>query len=172
MAFTQIVVLRTGSPDSMDLSVLDPSSLSLDTFKYLLVWVDCLSFGSLVRNIHQFLNSGTNCFLETAWSRLLRTCFFISLHAVWNVSGVEWVILVMYSYSETLSQFLNQMLGVVSVRFIRHRLTDCRTVLKMGRAGEFLALTGYRLDGAEMHSCGLATHYVPLEVQFYFHLKE
>lgn len=29
-----------------------------------------------------------------------------------------------------------------------------------------MALTGYRLDGAEMYSCGLATHYVPLEVQF------
>ena len=30
-----------------------------------------------------------------------------------------------------------------------------------------MALTGYRLDGAEMYACGLATHYVPLEVQFY-----
>ena len=30
-----------------------------------------------------------------------------------------------------------------------------------GRAGQFLALTGARLDGAECHYLGLATHYVP-----------
>jgi enoyl-CoA hydratase len=30
-----------------------------------------------------------------------------------------------------------------------------------GRVGEFMALTGARLDGAECHYLGLATHYVP-----------
>ena len=30
-----------------------------------------------------------------------------------------------------------------------------------GRAGQFLALTGARLDGAECHYLGLATHYIP-----------
>src|SRR5688500_14904946 len=30
-----------------------------------------------------------------------------------------------------------------------------------GRTGQFLALTGARLDGAECHHLGLATHYVP-----------
>jgi enoyl-CoA hydratase len=32
-----------------------------------------------------------------------------------------------------------------------------------GRVGQFLALTGARLDGAECHYLGLATHYVPQE---------
>jgi hypothetical protein len=36
-------------------------------------------------------------------------------------------------------------------------------------AGEYLALTGSRLDGAEMLACGLATHFVPLEV--FTHLR-
>jgi enoyl-CoA hydratase len=30
-----------------------------------------------------------------------------------------------------------------------------------GRIGQFLALTGHRLDGAEAHALGLATHYLP-----------
>ena len=32
-----------------------------------------------------------------------------------------------------------------------------------GRVGQFLALTGARLDGAECHYLGLATHYIPAE---------
>lgn len=32
-----------------------------------------------------------------------------------------------------------------------------------GRVGQFLALTGARLDGAECHALGLATHYLPAE---------
>lgn len=32
-----------------------------------------------------------------------------------------------------------------------------------GFFGEYVGLTGYRLDGAEMLACGLATHFVPLE---------
>ncbi|CAI9103373.1 OLC1v1001838C4 [Oldenlandia corymbosa var. corymbosa] len=32
-----------------------------------------------------------------------------------------------------------------------------------GFFGEYVGLTGYRLDGAEMLVCGLATHYVPAE---------
>lgn len=32
-----------------------------------------------------------------------------------------------------------------------------------GRVGQFLALTGHRLDGAEAHALGLATHYIPSE---------
>ncbi|KAH9313016.1 hypothetical protein KI387_028051, partial [Taxus chinensis] len=32
-----------------------------------------------------------------------------------------------------------------------------------GHLGEYLALTGARVDGAEMVACGLATHYVPNE---------
>ncbi|KAG0556888.1 hypothetical protein M758_11G083500 [Ceratodon purpureus] len=32
-----------------------------------------------------------------------------------------------------------------------------------GSLGEFLSLTGHRLDGAEMYACGLATHFVPLQ---------
>jgi len=32
-----------------------------------------------------------------------------------------------------------------------------------GRVGQFMALTGARLDGAECHYLGLATHYVPAE---------
>jgi enoyl-CoA hydratase len=32
-----------------------------------------------------------------------------------------------------------------------------------GRAGQFLALTGARLDGAECHHLGLATHYIPAD---------
>lgn len=32
-----------------------------------------------------------------------------------------------------------------------------------GRVGQFLALTGARLDGAECHALGLATHYLPSE---------
>ena len=31
-------------------------------------------------------------------------------------------------------------------------------------AGEYVGLTGTRLDGAEMLACGLATHFVPSEV--------
>ena len=31
-------------------------------------------------------------------------------------------------------------------------------------AGEYLGLTGSRLDGAELLSIGLATHFVPSEV--------
>jgi enoyl-CoA hydratase/carnithine racemase len=30
--------------------------------------------------------------------------------------------------------------------------------------GEYVALAGARLDGAEMHACGLATHFVQLNV--------
>jgi enoyl-CoA hydratase len=30
-----------------------------------------------------------------------------------------------------------------------------------GRTGQYLALTGHRLDGAECHALGLATHYLP-----------
>ncbi len=30
-----------------------------------------------------------------------------------------------------------------------------------GRIGQYLALTGHRLDGAECHALGLATHYLP-----------
>jgi enoyl-CoA hydratase len=30
-----------------------------------------------------------------------------------------------------------------------------------GRIGQFIALTGHRLDGAEAHALGLATHYLP-----------
>jgi len=33
-----------------------------------------------------------------------------------------------------------------------------------GRVGHFLALTGARLDGAECHFLGLATHYIPSEM--------
>jgi enoyl-CoA hydratase len=32
-----------------------------------------------------------------------------------------------------------------------------------GRLGQFLALTGARLDGAECHFAGIATHYIPAE---------
>ncbi|KAJ0753260.1 putative 3-hydroxyisobutyryl-CoA hydrolase [Helianthus annuus] len=32
-----------------------------------------------------------------------------------------------------------------------------------GFFGEYVGLTGARLDGAEMLACGLATHFVPLE---------
>jgi enoyl-CoA hydratase len=32
-----------------------------------------------------------------------------------------------------------------------------------GRTGQFLALTGARLDGAEAHALGLATHYLPAD---------
>jgi enoyl-CoA hydratase/carnithine racemase len=32
-----------------------------------------------------------------------------------------------------------------------------------GRMGQFIALTGHRLDGAECHALGLATHYLPAE---------
>lgn len=32
-----------------------------------------------------------------------------------------------------------------------------------GRVGQFLALTGTRLDGAECHALGIATHYLPAE---------
>lgn len=32
-----------------------------------------------------------------------------------------------------------------------------------GRMGAYLALTGHRLDGAEAHALGLATHYLPAE---------
>lgn len=32
-----------------------------------------------------------------------------------------------------------------------------------GRIGEFLALTGARIDGADCHALGLATHYIPAE---------
>ncbi len=32
-----------------------------------------------------------------------------------------------------------------------------------GRVGQFLALTGARLDGAECHTLGIATHYLPSE---------
>ncbi len=32
-----------------------------------------------------------------------------------------------------------------------------------GRIGQYLALTGHRLDGAESHALGLATHYVPAD---------
>ena len=32
-----------------------------------------------------------------------------------------------------------------------------------GRMGQYLALTGHRLDGAEAHALGLATHYLPAE---------
>jgi enoyl-CoA hydratase/carnithine racemase len=46
--------------------------------------------------------------------------------------------------------------------------TDCGSSFWLshlpGHLGEYLALTGSRLDGAEMLACGLATHFVPLEV--------
>ncbi|MFS0772651.1 enoyl-CoA hydratase/isomerase family protein [Sphingomonas sp. 1P08PE] len=32
-----------------------------------------------------------------------------------------------------------------------------------GRVGQYLALTGHRLDGAEAHALGLATHYLPAD---------
>jgi enoyl-CoA hydratase len=32
-----------------------------------------------------------------------------------------------------------------------------------GRIGQYLALTGHRLDGAEAHALGLATHYLPAD---------
>ncbi|MEH3046371.1 enoyl-CoA hydratase/isomerase family protein [Sphingomonas adhaesiva] len=32
-----------------------------------------------------------------------------------------------------------------------------------GRIGQYLALTGHRLDGAETHALGLATHYLPAD---------
>ena len=35
-------------------------------------------------------------------------------------------------------------------------------------AGEYLGLTGARLDGAEMLACGLATHFVPSVVSLVF----
>jgi len=45
--------------------------------------------------------------------------------------------------------------------------TDCGSSFWLsrlpGHLGEYLALTGSRLDGAEMLACGLATHFVPLE---------
>lgn len=34
----------------------------------------------------------------------------------------------------------------------------------MNLAGEYLGLTGTRLDGADLLSCGLATHFVPSQV--------
>lgn len=38
-------------------------------------------------------------------------------------------------------------------------------LISCGRlAGEYLGLTGARLDGADMLSCGLATHFVPSQV--------
>jgi 3-hydroxyisobutyryl-CoA hydrolase len=51
--------------------------------------------------------------------------------------------------------------------------TDCGSSFWLsrlpGHLGEYLALTGSRLDGAEMLACGLATHFVPLEV--FTHLR-
>ncbi|CAM6038305.1 unnamed protein product [Sphagnum compactum] len=45
--------------------------------------------------------------------------------------------------------------------------TDCGSSFWLswlpGHLGEYLALTGHRLDGAEMLTCGLATHFVPLQ---------
>jgi 3-hydroxyisobutyryl-CoA hydrolase len=45
--------------------------------------------------------------------------------------------------------------------------TDCGSSFWLsrlpGHLGEYLALTGSHLDGAEMLACGLATHFVPLE---------
>ena len=36
--------------------------------------------------------------------------------------------------------------------------------LEFSLAGEYVGLTGARLDGAEMLACGLATHFVQSEV--------
>lgn len=41
-------------------------------------------------------------------------------------------------------------------------------IVTCGCAGEFLALTGARLNGKELVAAGLATHFVPLEVIFSF----
>lgn len=45
--------------------------------------------------------------------------------------------------------------------------TDCGSSYWLSRLsgslGEYMALTGHRLDGAEMYACGLATHFVPLQ---------
>lgn len=37
--------------------------------------------------------------------------------------------------------------------------------LQLSLAGEYVGLTGARLDGAEMLTCGLATHFVQSEVE-------
>ncbi len=44
----------------------------------------------------------------------------------------------------------------------------CGCLNCMGDAGEYLGLTGTRLNGAEMLSCGLATHFVPSQVWLHF----
>lgn len=45
--------------------------------------------------------------------------------------------------------------------------TDCGSSYWLSRLpgsfGEFMALTGHRLDGAEMYACGLASHLVPVQ---------
>ncbi|XP_024360180.1 3-hydroxyisobutyryl-CoA hydrolase-like protein 5 [Physcomitrium patens] len=45
--------------------------------------------------------------------------------------------------------------------------TDCGASYWLSRLsgflGDYLGLTGHRLDGAEMYACGLATHFVPLQ---------
>jgi hypothetical protein len=47
--------------------------------------------------------------------------------------------------------------------------SNCHGCLNcMGDAGEYLGLTGTRLNGAEMLSCGLATHFVPSQVWLHF----
>jgi 3-hydroxyisobutyryl-CoA hydrolase len=50
--------------------------------------------------------------------------------------------------------------------------TDCGSSYWLSRLpgsfGEFMALTGHRLDGAEMYACGLASHFVPVEVSFFY----
>lgn len=39
-------------------------------------------------------------------------------------------------------------------------------------AGEYVGLTGARLDGAEMLACGLATHFVLSEVYYLFNFYD
>jgi len=45
--------------------------------------------------------------------------------------------------------------------------TDCGSSYWLSRLpgsfGEFMALTGHRLNGAEMYACGLASHFVPVQ---------
>lgn len=52
-------------------------------------------------------------------------------------------------------------------RFWINHLLLC-LVLHFTHAGEYLALTGEKLNGHEMMACGLATHYYPSEVGLEF----
>ena len=85
----------------------------------------------------------------------------VSSYGFFGYRIVIWVMTQVWFTSQTLTSHLGYKLMLVEFCYV-----SLHNIILY--AGEYLGLTGARLDGAEMLACGLATHFMPSVVSLVF----